>query len=178
MSAKDSSLLQTAQAYIGPKNAKSGIRARLIFDSGSQKSYITERTRNQLRLATGNKESLLDSAHVLRVAAEASSETSQKTYFTECGTWNLSESGTKNMSFKDGRYHVDLPFKERHAFLPGNYEQSLARLKCLIKRPRREPPVFQEYNKVIEEQLHRGIIKWMPRKTNNRDKHIICHIML
>ena len=48
----DSILLQTAQAFIGNGNAS-------IFDSGSQKSYITQRTRDQLNPQTISKESLL-----------------------------------------------------------------------------------------------------------------------
>ena len=55
----DSILLQTAQAFIGNGNASTGIRARVIFDSGSQKSYITQRARDQLNPQTISKESLL-----------------------------------------------------------------------------------------------------------------------
>lgn len=55
----DSILLQTAQAFIGNGNTSTGIRARVIFDSGSQKSYITQRARDQLNSPTISKESLL-----------------------------------------------------------------------------------------------------------------------
>ena len=59
MGSHDSILLQTAQAFIGNGNASTGIRARVIFDSGSQKSYITQRARDQLNPQTISKESLL-----------------------------------------------------------------------------------------------------------------------
>lgn len=52
-------MLQTAQALIGNASVSTGIRARVIFDSGSQKSYITQRARNQLNSPTISKESLL-----------------------------------------------------------------------------------------------------------------------
>ena len=55
----DSILLQTAQAFIGNGNVSTGIIARVIFDSGSQKSYITQRTHDQLNPQTISKESLL-----------------------------------------------------------------------------------------------------------------------
>ena len=58
---QDSILLQTAQALIRDKkaNASTGTRARVIFDSGSQKSYITRHARDQLFLPSAGKESLL-----------------------------------------------------------------------------------------------------------------------
>lgn len=55
----DSILLQTAQAFIGNENTLTGIRARVIFDSASQKSYITQRACDQLNQQTISKESLL-----------------------------------------------------------------------------------------------------------------------
>ena len=53
-------LLQTAQVLIRDKDAdvSTGTRARVIFDSGSQKSYITQHVRDQLILLTTGKESL------------------------------------------------------------------------------------------------------------------------
>ena len=58
---QDSILLQTAQALLRDKNAdaSTGTRARVIFDSGSQKSYITQHARDQLFLPSTSKESLL-----------------------------------------------------------------------------------------------------------------------
>lgn len=56
----DSILLQTAQALIGNRETnEDGMRARVIFDSGSQKSYITQRARDQLNLPTISTDSLL-----------------------------------------------------------------------------------------------------------------------
>lgn len=49
----DSILLQTSQPLIGNRETNgNGMRARVIFDSGSQKSYITQCARDQLNLPT------------------------------------------------------------------------------------------------------------------------------
>lgn len=60
MGSHDSILLQTAQALIeNRKTNGDGMRARVTFDSGSQKSYITQRARDQLNLPTISTDSLL-----------------------------------------------------------------------------------------------------------------------
>lgn len=57
---QDSILLQTAQAFIGNKETNGdGMRARVIFNSWSQKSYITQRARDQLNLPTISTDSHL-----------------------------------------------------------------------------------------------------------------------
>ena len=58
---QDLILLQTAQVLIRDTDAdvSTGTRARVIFDSGSQKSYITQHVRDQLILPSTGKESLL-----------------------------------------------------------------------------------------------------------------------
>ncbi|XP_044164876.1 uncharacterized protein LOC122948842 [Acropora millepora] len=58
---QDLILLQTAQVLIRDKDAdvSTGTRARVIFDSGSQKSYITQHARDHLILPSTGKESLL-----------------------------------------------------------------------------------------------------------------------
>lgn len=296
---RNSVLLQTAQAYIGKEEPTSGVRVRVIFDSGSQKSFIKASVRDQLKLPTITKETLVintfgngktdnekicdrvqltvgdvggnsstkmeayvvpeicapinsqeinraihyyphlkeiklaDSNHgngemeidlligadytwsffsgeVLRgeneygpVASKTSlgwvlsgpipQENKKKLSnvnfvsthvlkVAECQDknppaeemlhrlWDIEsigireketvhESFLKNVTFQDQRYSVSLPLKEKHELLPDNYEVSLARLNSLVKRLRKEPPVLEEYNKIIEEQLHQGIIE-------------------
>ena len=55
---ENSVLLQTAQAFAS-NNPKTGMYTQVIFDSRSQRSYITSRTREQLKLPTVGKETLL-----------------------------------------------------------------------------------------------------------------------
>ncbi|CAB4002148.1 Hypothetical predicted protein [Paramuricea clavata] len=55
---QDSVLLQTAKAKVGVGNKKLTTEIRVIFYSGSQRSYLTQRVRNKLQLPTGSTESL------------------------------------------------------------------------------------------------------------------------
>ncbi|CAB3997663.1 Hypothetical predicted protein [Paramuricea clavata] len=57
---QDSVSLQTAKAKVGVGNKKltTGTEVRVIFYSGSQRSYLTQRVRNKLQLPTGSTESL------------------------------------------------------------------------------------------------------------------------
>eukprot|EP00795_Rhopilema_esculentum_P016014 gene16014-7350_t len=57
--AKNAVLLQTAKGYISPAtNSQQTAAARLIFDSGSQRSYISARLRDSLALPTVGRETL------------------------------------------------------------------------------------------------------------------------
>ena len=52
--------LQTAQAFVSrPDNQETRMYTQVIFDSCSQRSYITSKTREQLKLPTVGKETLL-----------------------------------------------------------------------------------------------------------------------
>ena len=55
---RDSILLQTAQIYIHTVNVKEKIRARLLFDSGSQHSYVSRDIARCLNLPIVCQESL------------------------------------------------------------------------------------------------------------------------
>eukprot|EP00112_Aurelia_sp_Birch-Aquarium-sp1_P020996 Seg554.7 transcript_id=Seg554.7/GoldUCD/mRNA.D3Y31 product="hypothetical protein" protein_id=Seg554.7/GoldUCD/D3Y31 len=56
VSARDNILLQTAQAYVSGSEHR--IRVRVIFDSGSQRSFICDDIKDQLDLRVVGKESL------------------------------------------------------------------------------------------------------------------------
>ena len=56
VSARDNILLQTAQAYVSGSNHR--VRVRVIFDSGSQRSFICDDIKDQLDLPVIGKESL------------------------------------------------------------------------------------------------------------------------
>lgn len=59
MSSYDSILLQTAQAIIKSPNSNANMRIRVIFDSGSQRNYVTQHVKEQLNLKPGKRESLM-----------------------------------------------------------------------------------------------------------------------
>ena len=64
-----------------------------------------------------------------------------------------------NITFKDGRYEVCLPWKKPHRLIPDNYELSRKRLQSLLRRLRQTPSIFQEYDSVIQKQVELGIVQ-------------------
>ena len=64
----------------------------------------------------------------------------------------------EDITFKNGRYEVKLPWKECHATLPDNYTLCQRRLKSLTRRLQSEE-IPQEYDAVIQDQLDKGIIE-------------------
>ena len=90
---QDSVLPQTALALIqnGSTTASNGIKARLIFDSGSQKSYVTQRVRDQLSLPTISKESLLIKTFGIDVTGQP----------TACEKIKVSVGNTNKLSSKE-----------------------------------------------------------------------------
>ena len=73
----------------------------------------------------------------------------------------LYEEFQEKISFTNERYEVHLPWKTPHPLLPDNYQYhfSRKRLENLLERLRHEPEVLREYDSVIKEQLHRGIVE-------------------
>ena len=69
------------------------------------------------------------------------------------------EAFLKNLEFKDGRYSVNLPFKEHDDMLPDNYETAPVRLNSNLKRLRSQPEVLKQYDEVINDQLKAGIVE-------------------
>ena len=64
--------------------------------------------------------------------------------------------------FDGTRYQVSLPFKEGHALLSDNFTLSKQRLMSLLKWLETQPQVLAEYNEILEEQEHLGIIETVP----------------
>ena len=60
VSSKSSVLLQTARANISkPGSGEHSVNARMVFDSGSQRSYISENLQNTLKLPVAGQDTLL-----------------------------------------------------------------------------------------------------------------------
>ena len=49
-------------------------------------------------------------------------------------------------------YEVSLPWKEQHVLLLDNYAQAVSHLASVLKHPRKNPGLFEEYNHITEEQ--------------------------
>ena len=65
----------------------------------------------------------------------------------------------QNIVFNGSRYEVSLPWKDQHPLLPDNYQLSLKRLRGLLHRLRQNPSVLQEYDRIIQNQLNKGIVQ-------------------
>ena len=59
----------------------------------------------------------------------------------------------------NGRYQVELSFKEEHQLLPDNFQVAKARLTNVLKRLKSNPPLLSQYQHVIEDQWFQGIIE-------------------
>ena len=85
--------------------------------------------------------------------------------------WNLESLGVRveedplleefnnSIHFQEGRYEVSLPWRESHAPLPTNYQLAAKRLQGLHRRLRQDPAILQEYNKIIQDQVKKGIVQ-------------------
>ena len=60
---------------------------------------------------------------------------------------------------KEGWYETGLLWKVGHPMLSTNENGSLARLSTLLKKLKRQPDLYQDYNSVIKDYLNQGIIE-------------------
>ena len=58
----------------------------------------------------------------------------------------------------NGRFEVSFPWKEQYALVQDNYAQAVSRLASVLKRQRKNPGLFEEYNHIIVEQSSPRII--------------------
>jgi len=72
---------------------------------------------------------------------------------------NGNDNFISNIEFIDGHYQISLPWKTDETEIPDHYSLSLNRLKFLQRRLLNKPDLLREYDKVIKEQLARGIIE-------------------
>ena len=81
-----------------------------------------------------------------------------------------------NVTLRNGRYEVSLPWREYHEPLPNNYNLSLNRLHSLLQRLKRTPAIFREYDAIIRDQLSKGIVETVNHSTNVLGKvHYLPH---
>ncbi|XP_065895824.1 uncharacterized protein [Dysidea avara] len=64
-----------------------------------------------------------------------------------------------HIQFHDNHYEVLLPWKEGQFYLPNHYFISSNHLRYLQHKLLRDPDLHSEYNRIIQEQLQKGIIK-------------------
>ena len=69
------------------------------------------------------------------------------------------ETFEENLNFEDCKYFVHLPWKEQHRLLPDNFKNCVARLASQLKRLKRDPEIFVDYDSILQDQLQSGIIE-------------------
>ena len=83
---------------------------------------------------------------------------------------------SSNIKFRDSRYEVSLPWKPFHQPLPNNYNLSKQRLDSLLRRLRQNPVLLQDYDRIIQEQIEKGIVEDAPAmETNSTRLHYLPH---
>ena len=119
----------------------------------------------------------LTATHVLKV--EASVVNRDEIAFELGKFWDYESLGIRNDSlclydkfvskveFTEGRYQVQLPFKEDHELLPDNFALCKSRLVSLLKRLNLKPEVLKHYDDVIRDQDKQGIVEPVGQGTNN-----------
>eukprot|EP00112_Aurelia_sp_Birch-Aquarium-sp1_P015934 Seg357.4 transcript_id=Seg357.4/GoldUCD/mRNA.D3Y31 product="hypothetical protein" protein_id=Seg357.4/GoldUCD/D3Y31 len=77
------------------------------------------------------------------------------------------------VTFKNGRYSVPLPWREGNFFVPRNKGLAEGRLNSQLRRLKKSPEILKEYDEIIKQQLEEGIIEAVPETpTGNRITYI------
>jgi hypothetical protein len=80
------------------------------------------------------------------------------------------------VSFKDGKYSVKLPWKQGHEPLPSNYVNSFALMQNQLRKLRKDPEVLADYDAIIKDQLKTGVIELVAALEKPSDKlHYLPH---
>ena len=72
----------------------------------------------------------------------------------------------------EGWYETGLLWKHGHDLLPNNECGSLRRLESLIKKLQKEPNLLAQYDKVIQDQLAKGIVEKVSSDPVGREFYI------
>ncbi|CAF1415219.1 unnamed protein product, partial [Didymodactylos carnosus] len=65
----------------------------------------------------------------------------------------------ESIEFKDGRYYVSWPWKDKNPDLPQNFKLAHSRLKSLKNRLTQNPELRKKYDEIISKQLNDGVIE-------------------
>ncbi len=101
---------------------------------------------------------------------------------TDCGQTSddaaALESFRKSVVIDKGRYSVSWPWKSPRPTLPSNFGIAIGRLRSLLRSLCQKPTLLQQYNKVIQDQLERGMIEEVPQahqEVNTNPVHYMPH---
>ena len=116
----------------------------------------------------------LVTTHVLRVDVQPDPLSEQLRAFWELESLGIRpdeksvhDGTSSSIKFREGRYKVSLPWKQFHQPLPDNYHLSHKRLHGLLTRLHRNPALLQDYDRIIQEQIDKGIVEDAPAAGDN-----------
>lgn len=66
---------------------------------------------------------------------------------------------TRSVTLQNGRYCVQLPWKEPPPLLPDNFDLSQGRLYNLLRRLKQTPNILNQYDAIIRDQMKSGIVE-------------------
>ncbi|XP_065203854.1 uncharacterized protein LOC135833945 [Planococcus citri] len=79
-----------------------------------------------------------------------------------------------SIQFKDGRYHVALPWRFYPPNLPENYDLAIGQLNSLYKSLK-QGNLLTTYDEVIKNQLANGVIEVAPKNSSSEITHYLPH---
>ncbi len=75
---------------------------------------------------------------------------------------------TSSVELKNGHYHLPLPFRDKEAILPNNYEMAAQRTLNLAKRFKKDPAYANEYRAFMEDVLRNKYAEKVPQEQLQR----------
>ena len=79
------------------------------------------------------------------------------------------------VKYDNGRYWVELPFKENCPFLPTNYRLALGQMLNQVKKFRNQPKLLSCYDKIIKDQLKSNFIEEVENPVVTPNTHYLPH---
>ena len=82
----------------------------------------------------------------------------------------------ETITLRNQRYKVSLPWEEAHDPLPDNHSLRQRRLQSFLKRLSQKPEQLEEYDRVIKDQLDKGIIERVDQSEKTQPCHLIHYL--
>ena len=122
----------------------------------------------------------LVTTHVLRVDVQPDALNDQLRAFWELESLGIQpneksvyDNSSESIKFREGRYVVSLPWKQFHLPLPDNYHLSQQRLSGRLHQ---NPTLMQKYDRIIQEQIEKGMVEDAPiAEANSSCLHYLPH---
>ena len=81
----------------------------------------------------------------------------------------------ETVQFKDGRYEVTWPWKDKEVELPSNKQLAYGRLKSCVKKLKNRPELLKKYDSIIQDQLEKGVIERIQSTMTEGKIHYLPH---